>query len=188
MAELNSINQPGSIISNSSLQTLASQSAMSSLAQQRALKESKKTEKGQKTSFKTIFQKAQETSALVSEGLPVEIAGMETQEAVNFLKDAMDAAGEEVKLFQSAENLEKFRRKASQFMKFIVKANYNFIRTRPQKRLRNGRVINSLYQIETIDKKLSQLASEMLFTHGRSLNLLSRLEEIQGLILDLLVE
>lgn len=185
MAEINSINQANNILSNQSLQMLASQNAM---AQQKALQESKKTEKNQKSSFKNVFQKLQQSSELVSEGLPAEIAGMETQEAVNFLKDAMDSAGEELKSFQSAENMEKFRKKVSQFMKYIVKTNYNFVRTRPQKRLRNGRVINSLYQIEVIDKKLNQLASEMLFTHRKNLNLLARVEEIQGLILDLLVE
>lgn len=185
MAELNSINQANNISSNSAAQLFASQST---LTKQKALQESKKAEKNQKATFKSVFQKMQETSDLVSQGLPPEIAGMETQEAVNFLKDAMDSAGEELKAFQSAENMEKFRRKASQFMKYIVKTNYNFVRTRPQKRLRNGRVINSLYQIEIIDKKLNQLASEMLFTHRKDLNLLARVEEIQGLILDLLIE
>lgn len=185
MAEVNSINQAGNISSNPAVQLLASQSAM---IKQKALQESKKSEKNQKSAFKSAFQKMQETTLLVSEGLPAEIAGMETQEAVNFLKDAMDSAGEELKSFQSAENMEKFRKKACQFMKYIVKTNYNFVRTRPQKRLRNGRVINPLYQIEIIDKKLNQLASEMLFTHRQNLNLLARVEEIQGMILDLLVE
>lgn len=185
MAEINSINLANNVSSNSAAQLLASQTAM---AKQKALQESQKAEKNQKQAFKSVFQKMQETSSLVSQGLPPEIAGMETQEAVSFLKDAMDSAGEELKSFQSAENMEKFRKKTSQFMKYIVKVNYNFIRTRPQKRLRNGRMINSLYQIEVIDKKLNQLASEMLFTHRRNLNLLARVEEIQGLILDLLVE
>lgn len=185
MAEINSINSAQNISSNQSLQMLASQSV---LAQKKAAEESKKTEKKQKSSFKTVFEKARETHDLVSEGLPAEIAGMETEEAVNFLKDAMDSAGEELKSFQSAENMEKFRKKVSQFMKYIVKTNYNFVRTRPEKRLRNGKIIRPFYQIEIIDKKLNQLASEMLFTHERNLNLLARVEEIQGLILDLLVE
>lgn len=184
MAEINSINSAQNISSNQSLQMLASQSVL----QKKAAEESKKTEKKQKSSFKTVFEKAKETHDLVSEGLPAEIAGMETEEAVNFLKDAMDRAGEELKSFQSAENMEKFRKKVSQFMKYIVKTNYNFVRTRPEKRLRNGKIIRPFYQIEIIDKKLNQLASEMLFTHARNLNLLARVEEIQGLILDLLVE
>ena len=182
MAELNSINQT---LNNQSLQMLASQSAM---AQQTAAQKSKKTEKNQKSSFRTVFQKAQESSELASQGLPPEIAGLETQDAVNYLKDEMDFAGEELKSFQSAENMEKFRRKVSQFMKYIVKVNYKFINTRPERRLRNGRVVRPFYQIEIIDKKLNQLASEMLFTHGKNLNLLARVEEIQGLILDMLVE
>ena len=73
-------------------------------------------------------------------------------------------------------------------MKYIVKINYNFITTREQKKLRSGRIIKPMYQIQVIDKKLNQLASEMLILHGANLNLLARVEEINGMIVDLMAE
>lgn len=180
MAEIGSINNQS--LSSQSLYFAAAQSAAAQQAQQ-----TKNTEKSaKKTSFTSIFKKTQETSLLTSEGLPVEIAGMETEEAVNYLKDEMDTAGEELKNFQSAENMEKFRKKVSQFMKYIVKTNYNLVNTRIERKLKSGRVIKPLYQIEVIDKKLNQLAAEMLWNHSRNLNLLARVEEINGLIIDLL--
>ena len=73
-------------------------------------------------------------------------------------------------------------------MKYIVKINYNFITTREQKKLRTGRIIKPMHQIQVIDQKLNQLAAEMLILHGANLNLLAKVEEINGMIIDLLAE
>ena len=180
MADIQSINtQP----STQSLYFAATQAA----SQQQA-RQAQKTEKKEKSAFATAFEKRREEESLVSEGLPVELAGMSEDEAVVFLKDAMDLAGDELKAKQDLASMEKYRRKVSQFMKYIVKINYNFITTREQKRLRNGRVFNPLYQVQVIDQKLNQLASEMLILHGANLKLLAKVEEIQGLIIDLMAE
>ncbi|MBQ0051852.1 MAG: YaaR family protein [Treponema sp.] len=181
MADISSINGQQTTLNSQSLYFAAAQSA-----QQQASLQAKKSEKTKKTSFASAFQKSQETAQLLSEGLPAEIAGMETEEAVNFLKDAMDTAGDELKNFQSLENMEKYRKKVSQFMRYMVKTNYNFINTKAERKLRNGRVIKPLYQVEVIDQKLNQLTSDMLYMHSKNLNLLARLEEINGMIIDLL--
>ena len=113
---------------------------------------------------------------------------MTEDEAIVFLKDEMDIAGDELKQHQSLESMEKYRKKVSQFMKYIVKINYNFITTREQKKLRSGRIIKPMHQIQIIDQRLNQLASEMLILHGANLKLLAKVEEIQGMIIDLMAE
>ncbi|MBR1537351.1 MAG: DUF327 family protein [Treponema sp.] len=183
MAEIPSLNAASNQINSSSLYFAATQAAREQLANQ-----AKKTEKKEKSAFANVFEKKREEASLLSEGFPVEIAGMNDDEAIVFLKDAMDLAGEELKTRQSLDSMEKYRKKVSQFMKYIVKINYNSITTREEKKLRSGRVIKPLHQIQIIDQKLNQLASEMLILHGQNLRLLAKVEEINGMIIDLMAE
>ena len=180
MADISSVNTQ---LGTQSLYFAATQAASQQLVQQ-----AKRTEKKEKSAFANSLSKHQETAQLLSEGLPVELAGMSEEEAIVFLKDAMDIAGDELKSRQNLESMEKYRKKVSQFMKYIVKINYNFITTREQKKLRSGRVIKPMYQIQIIDQKLNQLATEMLILHGANLGLLAKLEEINGMIIDLLAD
>ena len=183
MAEISSLNATQNQINSQSLYFAATQAAGQQLVGQ-----AKKTEKKEKSAFASKLSEHQEKAALLSEGLPVEIAGLSQDEAIVFLKDALDMAGDELKTRQNLEAMEKYRKKVSQFMKYIVKINYNFITTREQKKLRSGRVIKPMYQIQIIDQKLNQLAAEMMILHGANLNLLAKLEEINGMIVDLLAE
>lgn len=180
MAEISSVNTQ---LNSQSLYFAATQAASQQLAQQ-----TKKAQKKERSSFAQSLSKHQETAMLLSQGLPVELAGMTEEEAIVFLKDEMDMAGDELKRHQSLEAMEKYRKKVSQFMKYIVKINYNFITTREQKKLRSGRIIKPMHQIQIIDQRLNQLATEMLILHGANLNLLAKVEEIQGMIIDLMAE
>jgi len=183
MAEIQSVNTQ---LNSQSLYFAATQAASQQVASQ--AKKTQETTKKEKSAFANSLSKHQETAQLLSEGLPVELADMTQEEAIVFLKDAMDLAGDQLKNQQNLEAMEKYRKKVSQFMKYIVKINYNFITTREQKKLRSGRVIKPMYQIQVIDQKLNQLASEMLILHGANLNLLAKVEEIQGMIIDLMAE
>lgn len=185
MAELSSVNlnTANNQINQSALYFAQSQAVSKQMAEQ-----ARRTEKKEKSVFASVLSKKKETEELISEGLPVELAEMSEDEAIVFLKDEMDLAGDELKLHQSLESMEKYRKKVSQFMKYIVKINYNFVMTRTQKKLRNGKIIKPYYQVQVINQKLNQLANEMLILHGRNLNLLAKVEEINGLIIDLLAE
>ena len=183
MAEIQSVN---SQLNAHSLYFAATQVSSQQMAQQ--AKQAQKAEKKEKTAFASSLSKKQEAAQLISEGLPIEIAGMSEEEAIVFLKDEMDIAGDELKRQQTLEAMAKYRKKVSQFMKYIVKINYNFVNTREQKKLRSGRIIKPMYQIQVIDQKLNQLANEMLILHGANLNLLAKVEEIQGMIIDLMAE
>ncbi|WP_294427415.1 YaaR family protein [uncultured Treponema sp.] len=178
MAEISSVN---SQLNSQSLYFAATQAASQQMAQQ-----AKKTEKKEKSAFAMSLSHNQEKAQLMSEGLPVELAGMSQEEAIVFLKDEMDMAGDELKARQSLEAMEKYRKRVSQFMKFVVKNNFEFIRKKRFGRNRKGKPIDPFCQIQIIDQKLNQLANEMLILHGANLNLLAKVEEINGLIIDLM--
>ena len=180
MAELSSVNTQ---LNSQSLYFAATQAASQQLAQQ-----AKKTEKKQKTSFASSLSAHQERAQLLSEGLPLELAGMTDEEAVVFLKDQMDMAGDELKARQDLASMENYRKKVGHFMKFIVKNNFEFIKKKRFGRNRKGRPVDPYCQVQIIDQKLNQLAAEMLILHGSNLRLLAKLEEINGLVVDLLAE
>ena len=186
MAEISSLNAMNNQIGSQSLYFAATQAASQQAVQQ--AKKTRETPKKQKSAFASSLEKRRAEAELISEGFPVEIAGLSQEDAIVFLKDALDMAGDELKTHQNLEAMEKYRKKVSQFMKYIVKINYNFITTREQKKLISGRVIKPMYQIQVIDQKLNQLAAEMMILHGANLNLLAKLEEINGLIVDLMAE
>lgn len=180
MAEVSSVN---SQLSSQSLYFAATQAASQQMAQQ-----AKKTEKKERSAFASALNRQQETAQLISEGLPVELAGMTEEEAIVFLKDEMDIAGDELKAKQNLEAMEKYRKKVGQFMKYVVRNNFEFIKKKRFGRNRKGRPVDPYCQIQVIDQKLNQLASEMLILHGSNLRLLAKVEEINGLIVDLLAE
>ena len=188
MAEISSINAQ-------SLNTAQSPFfAATQMASQQAALQSKKNEKIKKSAFSSALSKNHEISELVSEGLPAEIAGMSSADAIVFLKDALDIASEELKHRQNLESMENFRRKVSQFMKYIVKNNFEINREKLSEKMRfriskrTGRPVDPKIQIRVIDQKINQLAREMLILNQKNLRLLAKLEEINGLIVDLLAE
>ncbi len=157
-------------------------------SQQAVLQGKKKTEteKVKKSSFASIFKKAQEENELVSEGLPVEIAGMDMESAIVFLKDNVDMAGELLKNSQTPETFGKYKKAVSQFLRYLEKNNYEVVKI--QRRGFNRRTKKRLdprVQVKVINQKLDQLATDMLFNHRDKLGLLARLEELNGLLIDI---
>jgi len=169
---------------NQSLYFAAAQAA----SQQAAMQQSKKSEKSffSKLSFADTLKKTKEEALLVSEGLPAEIAGMDEESAIVFLKDAADLASDQLRDNQSLENIENYRKKIGQFLKYIERNNFEVIEKRRFGRSRRGRVLAPYVQIQVINQKVNNLASDMLYNHSKNLNLLARIEEINGLIVDLI--
>ena len=85
-------------LSSQSLYFAATQSAS-----QQASAQAQKAEKTKKTSFFSALKRTQEETEIISDGLPIEIAGMSEEEAIVFLKDAMDIAADALKSNQIAQ-------------------------------------------------------------------------------------
>jgi hypothetical protein len=161
--------------------------ATAAAQQQIAAKKKNETEKTKKTSFKAIFQKVQEETELEADGLPIELAGMDMESAVIFLKDNVDIAGEVLKNSQTPETFGKYKKAVGQFLRYLEKNNFEVVKI--QRRGINRRTKKKLdprVQVKIINMKLDQLASDMLFNHRNNLALLARLEELNGLIIDII--
>lgn len=177
---------PGIDTATNSLSSQSLYFAATQTASQQAAKHAKQIERNSKASFSSSLKRIQEEAELASAGLPKEIAGMSEEDAIVFLKDAVDIAGDELKLSQSPENLENYRKKIGQFMKYVVRNNFEVIEKRRFGRNRRGKQLAPYYQIQVINQKLNNLASDMLYNHSKNLSILARIDEINGLIVDLL--
>ena len=72
-------------------------------------------------------------------------------------------------------------------MRYLEKNNFEVVKI--QRRGINRRTKKKLdprVQVKIINMKLDQLASDMLFNHRNNLALLARLEELNGLIIDII--
>ena len=163
---------------NSGLYFNAAHAAATETARQAQKKN--KTESPKKSAFTSAFEKAQVEHQLISEGLPPEIAGMTPEEAVVFLKDAADIAAEKLKASQLPEVFADYKKKVTQFMKYIVKNNFEVIKHK------RGRKQNPRTEIVVINQKLDEMATWLLHSHKDTLQMLAKIEEVSGLLVDLM--
>ena len=184
---------------NSGLYFNAAQAAANEAARQAQKKN--KTEKPKKSMFSSAFEKAQAEHQLVSEGLPPEIAGMDPEEAVVYLKDAADIAAELTKsnykgathycyayvldgINKCSDDGEPSGTAGAPILNVLVKNNFNVVQhTRAPKR---GRKMAPQTQIVVINQKLDEMAQWLLHSHADTLQMLAKIEEVNGLLVDLM--
>ena len=117
--------------------------------------------------------------------LPAEIADMSFDEALSFLLDKVTMAGDNLKNNPFKEEFADYRKKISQFMRFVVKNCYDVEETQVKPTVRVPRP-KKKYLVKVIDDKLDQLARELLENHVDKLKMLARVDEINGLLVDML--
>ncbi|MBP3710185.1 MAG: YaaR family protein [Treponema sp.] len=161
-------------------------SAVASAAGEVAKKKEKQRASSKISTFKAALKKSEEINELVASGLPTEIAGMAVDEAIVFLKDRVTMAGDALVDSLSSDAFARYRQAVSQLMKYVVKHSFELEEHKrlPDKRTHKMRVF---VQIQVIDNELHTLASEILANQVDRLALLKKVEEIQGLIVDIFV-
>ena len=143
-----------------------------------------------------------EEPQFIAEGLPPEVATMSIDDAAVYLADAVSMAGNDFSEEQSQENLEKFKTSVSQFIRFVVANNFDV--NSYSKRRKRGQSLQpprlfffsdysvpptkrpSGVSIEIINQKLDALARETLSAQSGNLKILAQVNEIKGLIVDLM--
>lgn len=150
-----------------------------------------------KKSFFSMVQQNQEIEELSEAGLPPELVGLSSEDAIVFLKDSIDIAGDELIENMNADTFAKFRKSVSQFLKFIEKNNYEVEKNKRfgRERIYKGtspffaekRSPDPYVQIKIVDKKIDELATMILQNHSDKLQMLSKVDEIKGLIVDFFV-
>lgn len=157
-----------------------------------------------KTKFADLLNKTEEPEPQFSAiGLPPEILKMPFDDAVIYLKDNVDLAGNDLSEQVNTENIQKFKQAVSNFVKFIVMNNYQVSSKRKQ-RMGHDLTVPSRtkffystysipphkadpkYQIEVINKKIDELTRYTLQNQMNNLKILAQVNEIKGLIVDLM--
>ncbi len=165
--------------------------------------EIRKADKAKKLDFGKLLKGDQvEEPQFIADGLPIEVRSMSIDDAAVYLADAVSLAGNDFSGEQTQENLEKFKTAVSQFIRFVIVNNFSVDikkrKARPGKARQPSRLfVFSDYSmppanpkprvsIEVINEKLDALARETLSAQSNNLKILAQVNEIKGLIVDLM--
>ncbi|MDR2792971.1 MAG: YaaR family protein [Treponema sp.] len=144
--------------------------------------ESKKTQSKSEVKPKPLFfnllaQIQGETEVSEAQKLPV------TEETIKQLLDDVHSAGDDLKNRPLPAEILRYKQAVRNFLAFIVQNTYDIEKQSTGINLRK-RKEKTLVQI--VNKKLDQLATGILAGQSDQLAILERLEEITGLLVDLL--
>ena len=196
MAEIDSL---GSNFYYSGVQNAANEA----IKRNQKKEEIKKSEEAKKTGFAKLLKGEEIVEPqFIADGLPPEVRTMTIDDAAVYLADAVGNAGNLFSESRTQENLEEFKTAVSQFIRFVVVNNYEV--NLKQKRQRLGKAgqpprmfffsdysvppgkPNPKVSIQIINEKLDALARETLTMQASNLNVLAKVNEIKGLIVDLM--
>ncbi|MBQ0166861.1 MAG: YaaR family protein [Treponema sp.] len=135
--------------------------------------------------FSEMLKKQDEAEQFSIEGMPPEIAKMDFDQALSFLLDQVTMAGEELKKSPYGDTFPKYRQKIAQFFRFVEKKAYGIDEIQVRRSVRNPNP-KKKYIIKVVDEKLDQLARDILYDQADQLKLLQKVNEINGLIVDLI--
>lgn len=163
-------------------------------------RKSEKISGTKKSKFRDLLktESAETESSFVTKGLPPEIQEMSFDDAAVYLKDAVDMAGDVLSQEINNENIQKFKQAVSNFITFIVENNYEVSSKKPRRMTivspvnffstynTKGHLADPKVQVKVINEKLDLLAQSMLDAQRNNLKILEQVDEIKGLIVDLM--
>ena len=157
-------------------------------------KKSKGARRTDKTEFSKLFtdlkgKTADQLGPLYN--LPV------SEDSVNFLMDEVRDAGDRLKNRPLPEEIMRYKQAVRNFINYVIQNVYsvendegipNFLKPGFKGRRGTPEAMEGkgYTKLTVIDKKLDDLAAMLLSSQVRQLELVSRLEEIRGLLIDLL--
>lgn len=151
-----------------------------------------------KTKFSDLLKEKSVDDAVEINGLPPELSKLSFDDAIVALKDAVDEAGNNLSENISDANIAKFKKSVRQFLNFVVNNNYD-ISKRKKRRYHtplnyfssynndmNRSLANPEEIVNVVNEKLDALAKGMLMDQADNLKILKQVNEIKGLIVDLM--
>lgn len=156
-----------------------------SLAGDKQAKKKKNAKKTSRKNFLSMFTEQKEQSAASTAiDIPPEIRDGGDARITEYLLDEVHTRGDAIKTIQTQENIVAYRKAVQALMRFIVDRAYTT--TQQTTRELNPLKRKTMTQIKIIDQKLDKLAADTLYTQGEQLKILTQIEEIYGLLVDLL--
>jgi uncharacterized protein YaaR (DUF327 family) len=145
----------------------------------RRKEEEKKVGKG-KGLFRSVLGKAVDEAKESEAGLGVE--GF-SQASLETLLDEVHEAGDKLKENPSVDLVQAYKRAVRDFVHYVVERSYAV------EQRTSGRNIlkrNAYFRVSVIDESLEKLAAEILRNQRDNLEILRRVDEINGMLVDLL--
>jgi hypothetical protein len=166
----------------SAANSVASHQAAKSARDERA----QKSDKAKKNLFSNAVEKARAEFELQQNGFPKEIAGLSVEESAVYLKDQADIAADNLKEHQTPEEFAEYRKKVSQFLRYVSKNNFEVKKRERRGSSASGKPLSPQFKIVVINQKLDEMARWLLNSHKDAFSLLARVNEISGLLVDLM--
>lgn len=160
-------------------------------------------EKSKKTKFSQLIKNKtnieNQNQILVSQ-IEEKIQNLSIEDAAIYLSDCVNEAGNLLNENLSDENIEKFKVSVKQFIKFVVENNFEISskKRNVRRKLAPSRLFyfstysnephapNPRYQVQIINEKLNELTKSTLGNQMENLKILAKVDEIKGLIVDLM--
>ena len=112
-----------------------------------------------------------------------EIDSLPYEEAISKLKELVSSAGEALRKNQMPEEMQNYKEAVKQFVDYVVKNSYEVEIFKRRLTLTKDRII---CRVKIIDKKLEDLAAEVLLSQHDQIAFLAKIDELNGLVVDLL--
>jgi uncharacterized protein len=142
----------------------------------------KRAEKKKETTkagvFRSILKSADEAEkSLAAEGIPF------SEAEASVLLDSVHATGEDLKRDPNAESVKSYKLAVRNFVHYVVEHAYDVVEKNS-----GGNILKrkKFTTVIVIDERLERLAAEVVSAQRDKLDILRRLDEIYGLLVDLL--
>jgi len=119
----------------------------------------------------------------IHSSLPTHLASLPPEQLVSALLDEVHSAGDCLRDNQSTEHILAYKKAVTQFVRYVIDRSYALVETTSGVNILKRK---KFLQVEVIDKKLEQLAAGVLSGQRNQMTLLARIEEINGLLIDLM--
>jgi uncharacterized protein len=136
--------------------------------------------KGKTKAFGSVLKESVERSGETEAG-----AEAPADTDLEDLLDAVHDAGDALKRRQSESAIVAYRRAVQSFVKFVLKKAYDTVRHHSRPNVMKGTQREYLL-VRTVDEKLERLVVDVMRNQVEQMELLRRVEEINGLLVDLL--
>lgn len=172
---------PGSIDTSS---PFFSSIAAQSLVQKNKTKEEQKKEKNKPLKFEALLKKDIESQISTSEiDLPVHLKNLSPEKILENLLDDVHSSGDALKTSLHPSNIIEYKKAVKLFLQYVIQNSYQVSNKTSGKNILKQKKFT---QIVVIDEKLEKLTAEILINQKNQIALLAKIEEINGLLVDLL--
>lgn len=148
-----------------------------------AARSSKSKDKKDVRKFDSLLRERIEEKSPEVDTLPIHLVGLPEEKILEALLDGVHSAGDELKEKQLPNTILAYKNAVRSFVAYVVDRSYTVT-----EHTSGGNILKrkKFLQVQVIDEKLEQIAAGILSNQKAQLNLLARIEEINGLLVDLM--